>query len=276
MQAQREFVLTRRDFDYLRNLVSEQTGIRLAENKYEMCYARLVRRVRALGLADFSDYAELIRAGNAQETVELVNAITTGVTAFFREAHHFRYLAERFLPALRAQRADGPVRLWSAGCSSGEEAYSIAITLLEALSDIDRWQPRVLATDLDTAALDRARSGIYPIEAVQDLDPVRLRRWFLRGRGSRTGQVRLRPEPRALVRFRRLNLIEDWGMRGELDAVFCRNVMIYFDVPTKRRLLSRFHRVLRPGGLLFVGHSESLAGHSDGFAAVDQTTYQAR
>ncbi len=277
MRPAQVYAFSREDFDYLRNLVSAQTGISLAENKYDMLYGRLARRVRSLGLADFAAYVRLIRDGHPGELEELINAVTTGLTGFFREPHHFAFLAEQLEPTLRArQSAGGPVRIWSAGCSTGEEPYSIAITLLETLGADERWQPQVLATDLDTRALARASAGIYPLEAVRDLSPARLRRWFLRGRGRREGQVRLREAARALVSFRKLNLMEDWGLRGGLDAVFCRNVMIYFDRDTKRRLLSRLHHVLRPDGLLFIGHAESLVGQSEQFVAVGRTTYRAR
>lgn len=270
-----QFHLSRADFDYLRRLVSDYTGIRLAENKYDMFYSRLVRRVRQLGLDGFEDYVALIRSGHPEEFVELVNAITTGLTDFFRESHHFDYLAGPFLLELRA-RGPGGIRIWSAGCSSGEEPYSIAMTLLEALDGDTTWPVHILATDLDTQALQKGRDGIYPYERVAGLAPARQRRWFQRGRGTRAGQVRVKPEPRALVAFHKLNLMEDWPIRPGLEAIFCRNVMIYFDPETKRRLLNRFHETLAPGGLLFIGHSESLIGLSDHFTAVGRTTYRRR
>lgn len=271
----REFRFTREEFDYLRKVVNDHTGIVLSEHKFDMVYARLVRRIRELGLSGFDAYVERVRSDHGDELAQLINAITTGLTAFFREPHHYQTLRDQVVPSARARRR---LRIWSAGCSSGEEPYSIAITVLEEIADTERepegWDIRVLATDLDTHALARARLGVYPIERLEPVSSVRRRRWFLRGRGTRSGEARVKPVLQQHVTFNRLNLLEDWPSLGAIDAIFCRNVMIYFDQPTKTRLLHRFRQTLGPGGWLFLGHSESLIGISDVFDLVGRTTYR--
>ncbi|MEJ1355430.1 MAG: protein-glutamate O-methyltransferase CheR [Candidatus Sedimenticola sp. (ex Thyasira tokunagai)] len=267
----REFHFTRSDFDYLRKLVSNHTGIILSENKYDMLYSRLVRRIRHLGLSSFAEYVELIRSGHQQEFIQLVNAITTNLTHFFREPHHFDYLRDRVLPTAMEDRC---LRIWSAGCATGEEPYSIAITLLEALpanSDVDL---RVLATDLDSHALQTAREGVFPVERIEGVSLARRHRWFLRGKGGKRGDVRVKPELQRVIQFNTLNLIQEWPIHAGFNAIFCRNVLIYFDKPTKDRIVERFANVLQPGGYLFLGHSESLIGATQQFEAVGRTSYR--
>jgi len=266
----REFQFKRRDFDYLRRLVTSHTGIVLSENKYDMLYARLVRRIRQLGLASFAQYVDLIRSGQEGEFIQLVNAITTNLTAFFREPHHFDYLRDQVVPSV----SDRGMHIWSAGCATGEEPYSIAMTLLEALPPRGQRGLRIRATDLDSNALQTARDGIYSLERLAGIGPARQRRWFLRGRGANEGLARVKPELQAPVRFSPLNLLGDWPAGPGFDAIFCRNVLIYFDKATKQRVLDRFAQALVPGGFLFLGHSESLLGVNEAFEPVGRSCYR--
>lgn len=272
MRHNREFSFTWADFEALRTLVITHTGIAVSDAKFEMFYARLARRLRALGLTDFKDYLALVQADDGQELIELINAITTNLTGFFREPHHFEFLAQTLVPAWAAC-PERPLRLWSAGCATGQEPYSIALVLLEHLPDLERRDLRILATDLDTRALAEAAEAIYPESAAADLDRPPWRRWLLRGRGAQEGRIRLRPEVRALVTLRRLNLMDEWPMQHRYEAIFCRNVMIYFDTPTKHRLIDRFTDRLTESGHLFLGHAESLSGFTRRLRPVARTVY---
>ena len=268
MSSQREFEFRPRDFDRIREVIQTHAGISLGEGKSEMVYSRVARRLRATGLTSFTDYLALIERDSA-EFEELVNALTTNLTAFFRESHHFATLGS----LLQQQIARGSITLWSAACSTGEEAYSMAITAVEALGD-QATQVSILASDLDTRAIRAAELGVYAIDRVSALGDDRLKRFFLKGTGSKAGFVRVRPELRQLLRFRPMNLIApDWPVRGPLDAIFCRNAMIYFDKPTQRRILERFQPLLHPQGLLFAGHSESFGHCADLFQSRGNTVY---
>lgn len=269
----REFRFRSADFQRVRRLLQESAGIALQDCKRELVYSRLARRLRALGLDRFDVYLDRVEADEA-ELARFVNALTTNLTAFFREPHHFGYLSRVLVPQWRKERRE-PVRIWSAGCSTGEEAYSIAMTLAEALPE-GRPEVRILATDLDTDVLARAEAGIYARDRVEGLDRARLRRWFQRGRGTREGWMRVVPELRERIRFRPLNLFQPWPMRHPLDVIFCRNVTIYFDKPTQRTLYRRFHEALAPGGHLFVGHAETLFRVCDDFERVGQSVYRKR
>jgi len=256
----REFVFTDGDFDRIRGLIHAHAGIALNPGKRDMVYSRLARRLRALGIGAFGTYLDQLQP-ESTEWQHFVNALTTNLTSFFREAHHFPVLAERVLAA----RHRGPVSLWSSACSSGEEAYSMAMTVIDALGSFTP-PVRILATDLDTQVLERAARGVYPLERVAALPEADVRRFFQRGKGAQAGFVRVRPEVRDLVVFRPLNLLgPQWPIRGPFAAIFCRNVLIYFDKPTQYRLLSRFHPLLHPEGLLFLGHSENVAHAADLF-----------
>jgi chemotaxis protein methyltransferase CheR len=260
------FGLTDREFEAFRALVHTHTGISLSPHKRQLLQARLGRRLRALGLTSFAGYRRHLteRDPTGTELGYFINAITTNKTDFFREAHHFRYLAEQWIPAVKARAArtgDRTIRIWSAGCSSGEEPYTIAMTVRDALGLMTGWDVRILASDLDTDVLARAEAGIYSTEQVAPIPPALLARHFLRGRGANAGRVRARPELRALVSFRRINFMDArWPIRSGLDVVFCRNVLIYFDRPTQQRILERFLQLLKPDGLLVLGHSESVHG----------------
>lgn len=263
-----EFEFSDRDFERVRRLIHGCAGISLSAAKRQMVYSRLARRLRALRLNRFDDYLDRVESGDGAEQEAFVNALTTNLTSFFREPHHFPVLAEH---AQRAGRRDYTV--WCAASSTGEEPYSIAITLIEALgADAP---VRILATDVDTSVLEKAAAGIYPADRVEKLEPERLRRFFLRGTGVHSGLVKVRPEPRRLITFRQINLLaSDWPVRGPIDAIFCRNVMIYFDRATQHRILERFEPLLHPGGLLFAGHSESLHHAADLFRLRGKTVYE--
>ena len=271
----REFRFTKADFDFLRSLANARTGIVVSDDKFSMFYSRLSRRVRALGLSDFRSYCEYLEspAGDS-ETGELVNAITTNLTAFFRENHHFEFVRATALPELLVKnRKQRELRIWSAGCSTGEEPNSLAITVSENLPASPAWDLKIYATDIDSNVLARASRGVYGMSRVEGVDKQRLRRWFLKGKGARTGQARVRESIRQLIEFSQLNLMDQWTM-PPVDMIFCRNVIIYFDKPTKERLVSRFADVLPMGGYLFIGHSESLYTTTDRFELVGNTIYR--
>jgi len=270
----REFAFGEEDFEALRRLVKSLTGINLSDQKRELVYGRLTRRLRALGLASFREYRRLL-AADAQELVQLTNAITTNLTAFFRERHHFDYLCEEVLRPIAADpRAARRVRIWSAGCSSGEEPYSIAMTVIEALADLPRWDIRILATDLDSDVLARARAGIYPAGRMHGVDAERLARFFIERRDGTGASYQVLPELAALVTFKQLNLMHKLPMKGPLDAIFCRNTVIYFDKDTQRDLFRRIAALQHPGDKLFLGHSESLFQVSGDYDLIGRTVYR--
>ena len=268
--AGREFEFTERDFEAVRKLIHHRAGISLPLQKMDMVYSRLARRLRANGMKRFEDYIALLnRAGAEAEWEAFTNALTTNLTSFFREAHHFPILAEH----LRARRSGLPA-LWCSAASTGEEAYSLAMTAVEAFGSFDA-PVSILASDVDTHVLGRGEAGIYPLERVERLSPERMRRFFVRGTGNQEGLVKVRPELQRLVTFRPLNLLDAaWPVRGPFEAIFCRNVMIYFDKPTQAGILRRFAPLLQPDGLLFVGHSESLFHVADVFRLRGKTVYE--
>ncbi len=263
----REFPFDAEHFRLISERVYKFSGIRLPGSKREMVYARLARRLRALGIGSFDDYVRFLELEPA-EWEHCTNALTTNVTSFYREEHHFRTLA---LHAL-AHAGTGTLRVWSAGCSTGEEPYTIAMCLAEALGEAPY---EVLATDLDTQVLATAREGVYPLQSVLKLSGERQKRFFLRGTGRFEGRARVRREIAERVEFRRLNLMDAaWPVEPGLDAIFCRNVMIYFDKPTQSRLVERFAGLIRPHGLFFAGHAESLLDNGRHFRLRGQTVYE--
>lgn len=272
---QRELVFTEKHFARIRRFVTEQSGIVINESKMDMVYGRLSRRVRQAHAGDFDAFCALFEAGDADEQDYLINAITTNLTAFFREKHHFSYLAETLIPQLRKQhQSDRRLRIWSAGCSTGEEPYSIAMTVCEAIPDWREWDIKILATDLDGNVIETGRQGIYTQERLTGMPPEQVKRFFQKGSGQQQGLVRVRDSLRQLVHFKRLNLLTAWPMRGPFDVIFCRNVVIYFDKETQRQLFARYADILAPQGHLFIGHSESLYKVSDRFNNLGQTIYQ--
>jgi chemotaxis protein methyltransferase CheR len=272
VNREREFEFGNADFQFLRGLVKELTGINLAESKRELVYGRISRRLRALRLASFADYRRLLESGDRAERIEFCNAVTTNLTSFFRESHHFTYLRDHLLIPRRetAQRHER-LRIWSSACSSGEEPYSIAMAVIENFPDWRNWDIKILASDLDSDILARARAGLYAADRLKGLDEQRLARFF---RPGASGEHRVVPELQQLITFKQLNLMDDLPMSGPLDAIFCRNVVIYFDKETQRELFSRMARVQRPGDLLFVGHSESLYKVSDQYGLIGKTVYR--
>ncbi len=263
------FEFTPRDFARVRALIYRQAGISLSEAKQEMVYSRLARRLRAKGMTSFEAYLDGLESGlDSGEWEAFTNALTTNLTSFFREAHHFPLLAEHML------RMKGPLSVWCSASSTGEEPYSIAMTLCEAFDTLTP-PVNIIATDIDTNVLETAASGIYPLERLDKLAPGRVKRFFLRGKGERAGWARVRPELRQLITFKPLNLLaSSWPLTGPFDAVFCRNVMIYFDKPTQSRILSRFVPLLKPEGLLFAGHSENFMYASDALKLRGKTVYE--
>jgi chemotaxis protein methyltransferase CheR len=266
----RQFEFLDSDFNRVRRMIHERAGISLGTHKREMVYSRLARRLRVLGRADFAGYLNQLDAQPTDpEWEDFINALTTNLTAFFRESHHFPILADF------ASKRPEPMSVWCCAASTGEEPYSIAITLMEALSSRAAANATVLATDIDTNVLQRARAAVYPYERVAKIDETRLKRFFLKGKGAAAGQVRLRPEVAAMVRYDTLNLLApDWPIKEKFDVIFCRNVMIYFDKPTQARILERFAPLLKPGGLLFAGHSENFTYISQDFRLRGQTVYE--
>ena len=265
-----EFVMTAEDFARIRRLVFALCGISLSAAKVDMAYNRLVRVLRARRVKAFAEYLDLVDAGEGAARQEFINAMTTNLTRFFREAGHFALLAK----LLGEAPAGRPVSIWCAGCSTGEEAYTIAMTAAETLGP--RAQPvRVLATDVDTEVLQTAAAGIYPAEAARDLDAARLRRFFLAGSGANSGKIRVRPELAELVRFEHHNLRGSiWPAAASFDAIFCRNVLIYFDQQSQAEVLERFRACLRDCALLFSGHSEFYAHSAGRWARVAHAVYK--
>lgn len=270
-----EFRFTDRDFKYLRELVSRETGIVITESKRQMIYSRLSRRLRSLNLRDFRDYCLIVEEDIDGELNSFINAITTNLTSFFREPHHFDYLKDVVVPGLLEKNASTRrIRVWSAGCSTGEEPYSIAMTMAEALPPESGWDWRILATDIDTEVLAKAEQGIYPQERAAAFGQSLLKRWFRRGNGENQGMIQVAPELRKQVTFRKQNLMEEWPVRGPIDVLFCRNVVIYFDKDTQRRIFAKFAALMEQGACLFIGHSESLYKVSEHFELLGQTIYR--
>ncbi len=265
----RDFDRIPRDFDRIRILIYRQAGIALTESKQEMVYSRLARRLRAKGLNSFEKYLDQLESEHSGvEWEAFTNALTTNLTSFFREAHHFPLLAEHLLDMKT------PLSIWCSASSTGEEPYSIAMTVCEAFGTLAP-PVSIVATDIDTNVLETAANGVYPIDRIDKMAPERIKQFFQRGKGERTGLVRVRPELRKLVTFKPLNLLaSNWPVSGPFDVIFCRNVMIYFDKPTQSRILERFVPLLKPEGLLFAGHSENFMYASDAFKLRGKTVYE--
>ena len=269
-----EFVLTDSDFDRLRTIVRGLTGIALADSKRELVYGRLARRLRKLNLSSFSEYCAMVEAGHGDERQELTNAMTTNLTSFFREKYHFEQLAAEALPYLAECRASTRrVRMWSAGCSTGEEPYSIAMVVREAQQRFAGWDVRLLATDIDSKVVETAAAGIYTAERMRGLDAQRLARWF-RPYAEATQKYKVADDIASLITFRQLNLLDAWPVKGPFDVIFCRNVTIYFDKDTQRQLFERMAVLQEPGAWLFIGHSENLFNVTQRYKSVGRTVYR--
>jgi chemotaxis protein methyltransferase CheR len=267
--AEREFSFSHEDFERVRQLIYEHAGISLSPLKQDMVYSRLARRLRARGDKTFAAYLD--RALKEPEEWEtFVNSLTTNLTSFFREAHHFEILTQR----LKTLGSKGAIRIWCSASSTGEEPYSLAITACEAFNTLSP-PVQIIASDIDTNVLETARKGVYAMDRVERLPRERVQRYFLKGTGAQQGLVRVRPELQQLIDFRRLNLLDKtWPIQGPFDIMFCRNVMIYFDKPTQYAILKRFFPLLKQDGLLFAGHSESFLHAADVFRSIGRTVYE--
>jgi chemotaxis protein methyltransferase CheR len=269
---EREFHFTKHDFERLRQLVNEYTGIKLSDHKQEMLYSRLSRRLRALNLNSFSNYYKRLKSDSGEELVHFINAMTTNLTAFFREPHHFDLLEQVLLPQLLAKKqTTRRLRIWSAGCATGEEAYSIAIVVKEIVPA--DWDVKILATDLDSSVLEKGKQGFYEEDKMSNVSPVHLRRWFKKGASTYPRLVQVAEELQELITFKHLNLMHSWPMRGPFDIVFCRNVVIYFDKATQKILFERFANIIDDNGYLLIGHSENLFQLTTRFRLLQQTVY---
>ncbi len=259
--------LSQADFERARRIIKERAGINLQPSKQSMVQGRLARVLREHNLYGYGELLDAVERPNSPLWQSFVNALTTNLTAFFREAYHFPMLAE----FLKAQK--GPIRIWCAAASTGEEPWSIAITALDTLGPSA--QVKIFASDIDTEVLRTAQAAVYPVASDKGLDEATRRRWFLKGSGNNAGLMRVRPELVRLVEFAQVNLVHDaLRFAQPFDVVFCRNVMIYFDAPTQRTVLERIHHAMKPGGLLFAGHSENFSTHSDLFGLRGKTVYE--
>ena len=268
----REFAFSTRDFDAIATKVRERTGIVLGATKRNLVYGRLGRRLRARGCDSFEDYLALLEGPDSDaEHVAMVNAITTNLTGFFREPHHFQSLAKEAIPEIIKASARPRLRIWSAGCSSGEEPYTIAMTILSALPSRENCDALVLATDIDTNMVATGQAGVYDAAKAEPIPPDLRRRFVL---PADDDAVEMAPALKNIIRFKPLNLLQPWPMRGKFDVIFCRNVVIYFDKDTQRALFDRYADILNPGGWLFIGHSESLFRVSERFRHLGRTTYR--
>jgi len=266
----RTLVLGEREFNRIRDIVYNVCRINLGDSKKSLVHARLSKRVRMLGLKSYREYLNLVESDpSGRELGTMIDMLTTNLTFFFREADHFRYLMQEFLPKVKAYR----FRAWSAGCSSGEEAYTLAMVLREAWPDLDERDVVILATDISMRVIEIARSGIYPESRFKDTPKAWIAKYFEKVATDSGYAYKTRRQIRDLVRFRILNLVDSWPMKGHFDLVMCRNVMIYFDRPTQEEIVERFFNIIRPGGIFIVGHSEGLTGMKHQFKMVRPSIY---
>ena len=268
--SSREFHFTAQDFERIRKLIYERAGISLSAAKQDMVYSRLARRLRATGIRSFAEYLSRLERGDSAELEAFTNSLTTNLTAFFREPHHFPILAEY----IKKRGTRQPISLWCAASSTGEEPYSMAMTMVDLFNSFTP-PVHILATDLDTHVLQKGQEGVYPLERLEKMPDDMVKRFFLKGTGQQEGHAKVRQELRDMITFRKINLLDEtWPMRGPFDAIFCRNVMIYFDKPTQYKVLKKFVPLLRPDGLLFAGHSESFYHAADLFKSLGKTVYE--
>ena len=273
--GEREFPFSEKEYAYLASMVYERSGIVLGAHKINMVYSRLARRLRELKLTTFREYCGLLQEDKGGDEIgALINAITTNLTRFFREPHHFDHLRDHVIPEAAKTGGKPRLRIWSAGCSSGEEPYSIAMTLMDAVPGLKQWDARILATDLDTRMVATGQAGLYSADAVKDLPKPVKAKFFNRDSSGGGEQWQTSEQLRELITFKHLNLLEAWPMNGPFDAIFCRNVMIYFDGPTKAALIDRYAGLLKPQGWLYIGHSESLLDTHSHFRLAGRTIYR--
>ena len=269
-EKRREFDFSIKHFNAFRKISQNHTGIMVPDNKFEMFYSRLTKRLRTLKLNSFDEYLNYLKNHEDKEFTPFINALTTNLTSFFREPHHFDFLRKQLATDIRTNGTK-KLHVWSAGCSTGEETYSIAITLAEIL-DLNRW--RITATDIDTNVLTHAAEGVYSLDRLNNISLDTKKKWFLKGKGRYEGYGKVASELKKRIEFRQLNLVKPFRFDSPLDVIFCRNVVIYFDKNTKIELLRQFSANLKPKGYLIMGHSESLHGLTTQFAHMGKTVYQ--
>lgn len=270
----REFLFTEKDFNFLRKIANEHSGIVVSDDKYDMYYARIAKRVRSLGLSNFAEYCTYLKENEKKEFTNFINSITTNLTSFFREKMHFDYLVSHIIPELKQKYAvKKTIRVWCAAASTGEEPYTIAMVLAEHFN-IKQWDIKFLATDIDSNVLATAKQGVYESQRIANVPPQSRSKWFRKGTGENSGTVRVVDELRNLISFKRLNLIQEWPLRKKVDVIFCRNVFIYFDGPTKEMILERFYDLLEDGGYLILGHSESIHSMNNAYKTMGHTVYK--
>ncbi|SPP65122.1 CheR family methyltransferase [Nitrospira lenta] len=267
-----EYPITVKEYDHIRTLLYDESGISLGDNKQSLVVSRLSKRLRELQLDSFDAYYEFVTGDDSGvEFTRMLDLLSTNKTDFFREPKHFDFLRDRILPGLAKEKC---IRIWSSACSTGEEPYTIAITLHESVPHPEQWNFQVLASDISTRVLAHAAAGLYGEERIKTVPPDIARRHFLKGRGEKRGLVKVKPHLSDIIKFRRMNLMDDrFPIKQPLDLIFCRNVMIYFDRPTQERLIGKFYKCLKPGGHLFIGHSESLQWVKHSFKTVAPTIY---
>lgn len=269
----REFTFSEKDFHFIRDLISDRTGIVLADHKVDMVYGRLSRRLRELNLSTFDEYLSSLKH-DENELINFVNALTTNLTAFFREKHHFEFMTSKLLPELIKKKRNKRLRIWSAGCSSGEEPYTIAMTVKALIPDTRGWDVKILATDLDSNMVRKAHNGLYTEDRVNGLTKEQMKKWVGKGQGDHSSMVEMSDDLRSMITFKQLNLMHEWPMKGPFDIVFCRNVLIYFNKETQAMLFDRYADMLADDGHLFIGHSESMYKICDRFQLLGQTIYK--
>jgi chemotaxis protein methyltransferase CheR len=268
-----DYTISTEEFQRFRTIIYDESGITLSDQKQTLLASRLSKRLRELGLETFSDYYEQVTNDpTREEFTRMLDLISTNKTDFFREPKHFEFLRDKILPGLESDRR---IRIWSSACSTGEEPYTIAMTLFENVRNPEEWEFKILASDLSTRVLAKASAGVYDEDRFRDVPPEVLRRHFLRGRGDSAGRFKVKPHLAAPIQFRRINLMDErFPIKTPLDLIFCRNVMIYFDRPTQEQLVNKFYGYLKPGGYLFIGHSESLQWVQHPFKTVAPTIYR--
>lgn len=268
------FDFTDQHFKRLRDLVYELTGISMSDHKKDLLYGRLTRRLRVLKINNFDDYYNVLKNNPGDELQNFINAVTTNLTSFFREKHHFECLRDIVIPEKLKDNSLRGMRIWSAGCSTGEEPYSIAMLLRESIPNVDSMDIKILASDLDTNVVQTASLGVYDSKRIEGMSPERVKKWFQKGTGDNQGMVRVRKELRDMITFEQVNLMQEWPKKEKFDVVFCRNVVIYFDKPTQKVLFNRFADVIKPDQHLFIGHSETLHKLTDRFQLIGKTVYR--
>jgi chemotaxis protein methyltransferase CheR len=266
--------LSDNDFNFVCDYVYQKSGIVLSDSKREMLYRRFTRIIRDRHLTSFSDYCELLKSDPEGEERYFINAVTTNLTSFFREEHHFDYLAQHELPHL-IKKGSKRLRIWCSASSTGEEPYSIAMTVEDSFKTLlNTWDVKILATDIDSNVLNTGKQGIYEYKGIEDMPEHLVKKYFSRGMGVNSTKVKTTSDIQSLITFKELNLMNDWPMKGPFDVIFCRNVLIYFDKKTQLELFERFHKLLAPNGLLILGHSENLGAFQQYFKSVGRTIFR--